>query len=175
MRDECSRRDALYEEFHRVLGAAVERLARAYEADDARRQELVQEIHVALWQSFAAFDGRCSLRTWVYRVAHNVAVSHVLRDRKNRAEHLVDLDAIAELADPVRTDRVVEDRDALSRLLDLVRSLAPADRQIMLLYLEGEDAAAIGDVTGLSASNVATKIHRIKKVLARRFQGGSDE
>lgn len=173
MTSEGSRQNALYGEFSAVLAGAVERLARGYEADEARRQDLVQEIHVALWRSFAGFDGRCSLRTWVYRVAHNVAVSHVLRDRRRRAEQLVGLDEIEALADPVGVDQVVEQRRALDRLLELVRSLTPTDRQVVLLYLEGEDAAGIGEVTGLSAPNVATKVHRIKKVLTSRFRGGA--
>jgi RNA polymerase sigma-70 factor, ECF subfamily len=170
---EGSRQDALYNEFGTALAGAVERLARGYEANDARRQDLVQEIHVALWRSFANFDGRCSLRTWVYRVAHNVAVSHVLRDRRGGVKELVGLEEIGNLADPVRMDQLVEQRQALDRLLELVRSLNPTDRQVILLYLEGEDAVGIGEVTGLSAPNVATKIHRIKKVLTSRFQGGS--
>ena len=58
------------------------------------------------------------------------------------------------------------------RMTPQVRRLKPMDRQLMLLYLEGVDAASIGEVTGLSASNVATKIHRIKAVLARRFHDG---
>ena len=172
---EGSRQDVLYNELGTALAGAVERLARGYEINEARRQDLVQEIHVALWRSFASFDGRCSLRTWVYRVAHNVAVSHVLRDRKGGVKNLVHLEEIDNLADPVGTDQLAEQRHALDRLLELIRSLAPTDRQVILLYLEGEDAAGIGDVTGLSASNVATKIHRIKKVLTSRFQGGSHE
>ena len=175
MPDEGSRRDALYAEFATGLAPAIERLARGYEANEARRQDLVQEIHVALWRSFVSFDGRCSLRTWVYRVAHNVAVSHVLRSRRGRAEDLVGLEEMERLADPTRVDQLVERRDALERLLEFVRSLAPADRQVILLYLEGEDGQAIAEVTGLSPANVATKIHRIKKVLTRRFQGRSHE
>lgn len=169
-----SRQDVLYGEFMSDLGPAVERLARGYELDEARRQDLVQEIHVALWRSFASFDGRCSLRTWVYRVAHNVAVSHVLRDRKGGGG-FVGLDEIEDLAGPDAPDKIVEQRHTLDRLLDLLRSLTPIDRQVILLYLEGEGAADIGEVTGLSASNVATKIHRIKKVLTSRFRGGSRE
>jgi RNA polymerase sigma-70 factor (ECF subfamily) len=171
--EETSSRDARYREFVSALGAAVERLARGYEADEARRQDLVQDIHVAVWRSFAGFDRRCSLRTWVYRVAHNVAVSHVLRARRGGDHRLASLDELEDVADPRGTDQLLERRDALDRLLALVRSLAPSDRQVILLYLEGEDAAGIGDVTGLSAANVATKIHRIKKVLASRFRGGS--
>jgi len=75
-----------------LFGAALERLARAYQPDADSRLDLLQEIHVALWRSFASFDGRCSLRTWVYRVAHNVATSQVTRRRRN-APTLVGLDA----------------------------------------------------------------------------------
>ena len=54
----------------------------------------------------------------------------------------------------------------------LIHELKPLDRQVMLLYLEGLDGAEIGEVTGLSTANVATKIHRIKKILAARFHQG---
>jgi RNA polymerase sigma-70 factor (ECF subfamily) len=54
----------------------------------------------------------------------------------------------------------------------LIQQLKHPDRQVMLAYLEGMDAAAIGEITGLSAVNVATKIHRIKRLLARRFEEG---
>lgn len=165
----ANRQDALYASFADTLAGAVERLARGYEANEARRQDLVQEIHVAIWRSLATFDERCSLRTWVYRVAHNVAVSHVLGDQKRA---LVGLEEIEQVADPIAIEQVVERRHTIERLLRLVRSLRPLDRQLLLLYLEGEDAVAIGEVTGLSPSNVATKIHRIKKVLADHFEGG---
>jgi hypothetical protein len=53
------------------------------------------------------------------------------------------------------------------------RRLKPLDRQVILLYLEGEPAAAIAEVTGLSAINVATKIHRIKRLLNRQSDEGA--
>ena len=61
---------------------------------------------------------------------------------------------------------------SMERLMALIRRLKPLDRQMMLLYLEGMDAASIGEVMGVSAGSVATKIHRIKNILARRFHGG---
>jgi len=124
---------------------------------------------VGLWRSFSAFDGRCSLRTWVYRVAHNIATSHVIRQKRKNSV-LVTLEAIEAMPDV--QDHAYEQRANLERLLALVQRLKPLDRQMTLLYLEGMDAASIGEVMGISAGNVATKIHRIKNILARRFHGG---
>lgn len=160
------------------FGAALERLARAYEADADQRRDLLQEIHLAVWRSFARYDGRCSERTWIYRVAHNVAISHGQKRRRSRPERLLTLDDLAALGDPTQPDPEAQaaDRHALARLTALVRALVPPDRQIVMLYLEGLEAKAIAEVCGLSPSAVATKFHRLKAVLARRInQGGPHE
>jgi len=170
--DTGSRQDSLYAEAAATFGPALQRLARAYEPDADRRLDLLQEIHVALWRSFASFDGACSLRTWVYRVAHNVAVSQVIR-RKSKAHTLVGLDELETMPDSVDHEQMLDDRRALDRMMALIQQLDPLDRQVTLLYLEGLDAASIGDITGLSAGNVATKVHRVKKVLAERFRRGT--
>ena len=162
--------DDLYEEAIRAHGAALDRLARAYEAHPEGRRDLLQEIHVALWRSFASYDARCSLRTWVYRVAHNVGASHVARDRRVKTRPLVSLDSIEIAPMSSDTEATLNRQIALQRLFELIYDLKPIHRQVLLLFLEGFDAAAIAEVTGISAGNVATKIHRIKRVLARRFQ-----
>ncbi len=84
--DERVSQEDLYHQAADSFGAALERLARAYEADPDKRRDLMQEIHLALWRSFDGFAGRCSLRTWVYRVAHNTAASHVIRQRRSRVQ-----------------------------------------------------------------------------------------
>lgn len=171
-----SKQDELYLEAAKAHGAALERLARAYEADPDLRRDLLQDIHVALWRSFYSFDGRCSLRTWIYRVAHNVGASHVVRQRRTRQHALVGLEELENLPD--RNSGQAADRNhALDYLLQLIQQLKPLDRHVILSYLEGLDALAIGEITGLSAANVATKIHRTKNLLARWFQQGgkSDE
>jgi len=161
----------LYDLAVRDFGRALDRLAAGYEADPERRHDLRQEIHMQLWRSLAAFDGRCSVKTWTFRVAHNTAVSYVNRERRNR-EPLVGLEEIertgitADLADLAPE---IDRRRALSRLSDLIRTLKPLDRQIMISYLEEMDAADIADITGLTTANVAAKIHRIKNLLSRRF------
>jgi RNA polymerase sigma-70 factor, ECF subfamily len=163
-----SSQDALYEEAAAAYGAALERLARAYERDADRRQDLLQDIHVELWRSLARFDGRCALRTWVYRVAQNTVISRVLRPRAS-SPTLVSLDEMVATPDRYDQERFAGERLALDRLLSLIHELEPLDRQVILLYLEGLDAAAIGEITGLSGRNVATKVHRTKQVLSRRF------
>jgi RNA polymerase sigma-70 factor (ECF subfamily) len=154
------------------FGGAIERLARAYEAQADARADLIQDIHVAVWRSLALFDGRCALRTWVYRVAHNTAASHVQRRRRWKGERTASLEELERLADGDDPEAAVGERRALERLMALVQRLDPPDRQVTLLYLEGLDAAAIGEVTGLSAGAVAVKVHRLKALLAKRFAEG---
>jgi RNA polymerase sigma-70 factor (ECF subfamily) len=169
-----SKQDDLYDEAVAAYGAALGRLARGYERDAEPRRDLLQDIHLALWQSLDRFDGRCSLRTWTYRVAHNIAISKVVR-RRGSTPPLVGLDELNSPSETADREGLFDRERAMERLMALVHDLKPLDRQVMLLYLEDLDAAEIGDVTGLSSANVATKVHRIKKVLAARFhQGASD-
>jgi RNA polymerase sigma-70 factor, ECF subfamily len=163
--------DALYEQAITEHGTMIRRLGRGYEADPERRRDLLQDVHLELWRSLGLFDGRCALRTWVYRVAHNVAASHIVRERRT-ASRLVDLEALD--PEPVRVDgqTQADERHAAQKLLGLIHRLRPADRQIILLYLEGESAAEIAQVTGFSPSNIATKIHRIKKLLHQQYTEG---
>jgi RNA polymerase sigma-70 factor (ECF subfamily) len=171
------RRDDLYREAISAHGPALNRLARAYEADAEDRRDLLQEIHLALWRSFAGFDARCSLRTWVYRVAHNAAASHILRSRRARSKTLVSLEEIEEqggIAARDNTAESIERSRILERLYAFIQCLNPLDRQVILLYLEGMDAASIGEVTGISSGYAATKIHRIKTILGERFRRGGN-
>jgi RNA polymerase sigma-70 factor, ECF subfamily len=164
--------DELYREAARTYGAPLERLARAYEADPEIRRDLLQDIHVTPWCSFEGFDGRCSTRTWSYRVAHSVAASHLLRQRRTQSQALVGLEELENLPDSTRGQHAADRSQSLNRLLILIQRLKPLDRHVILSYLEGLDAASIGEIAGLSPGNVATKIHRIKTVLARQFQQG---
>jgi RNA polymerase sigma-70 factor (ECF subfamily) len=162
--------DELYLQAAREFGTALERFVRSYEADPELRRDLLQEIHLAVWRSFAAFRGQCSLRTWVYRIAHNVSVSHVVKRRRVRPavrlEELDDLPAGDDLA------AAHAHTDLLTRMHALIRQLRPIDREVVLLYLEGLAAAEIGEITGIAAGNIATKVHRIKKLLAAQLNGG---
>jgi RNA polymerase sigma-70 factor (ECF subfamily) len=150
------------------FGRALDRLAFGYEADPDKRHDLRQEIHLQLWKSFEVFDGRCSLKTWTFRVAHNTAVSYVNRER-NRNARFVSLEEIERAASSGPAEPDIDRRRGLEQLSRLILQLKPLDRQIMISYLEEMDIASIADITGLSRANVGMKIHRIKNVLSRRF------
>ncbi len=160
------------------FGSSLERLARAYEADPEKRRDLSQDIHFQLWRSFRQYDGRCSLRTWIYRIAHHVAASYVIRERRVFST-LLSLEDLEMLPDKAERSSDADRRLNLDRLSALIQRLKPLDRQVIVSYLEDMDAASIGELTGLSPANVAMRIHRIKNILAKQFheggnKGGSD-
>jgi RNA polymerase sigma-70 factor (ECF subfamily) len=76
------------------------------------------------------------------------------------------------MSDPAAGQAATDQRIHLERLAQLIQRLKPLDRQVIVSYLEDMDAASIGEITGLSAANVAMKIHRIKSILAKRFREG---
>lgn len=162
--------DRLYADACTAHAPALARLARAIERDADRARDLEQDIHLALWRSLAAFDGRCALGTWVYRVAHNAAATHATRGA--RTARLVTLEEAGDL--PAADDPETEAGEAqtLARIRALIAALEPADRSVMLLYLEGLEARVIAEITGLSPTNVAVKVHRIKAMLTRHFAQG---
>jgi RNA polymerase sigma-70 factor (ECF subfamily) len=164
--------DGAYQRAAAEFGGALERLAHGYERDAERRRDLLQDLHFALWRSFAHFDGRCALRTWVYRVAHNAAASYVARQRRTASKESVALDDIADFADAEDPERDAGDRQDLAKLVALIAQLRSPDREVILLYLEGLEAAEIGEVAGLSPGAVATRIHRIKALFKHSFHRG---
>src|SRR5689334_25204995 len=165
-------RDALFERIAAEYSAPMARVARAHEADPSLQQDLLQDIHLALWRSLPSFGGRCSLRTWVYRVAHNVAATHVLRRRRRFDKHLVDLDEVEIPADLPEVGACVDQARMLARINALVQRLKPTDREVFALYLEGLGVDEIAEIAGLSHTNTVTKTHRIKRLLSERLATG---
>jgi RNA polymerase sigma-70 factor (ECF subfamily) len=166
--------DDLYRKAAKELGPAMARLAATYEVNAAHREDLLQDIHLALWRSFETFRGECALRTWVYRVAHNTAATHVLRHRRTLQHQWVTLEELENRPDEFDGERFVDGWAVFEKLGAIVQKLKPIDRDVLLLYLEGSDAAEIADVVGLSPNHVAQKIRRTKEVLKRYFVTGED-
>jgi RNA polymerase sigma-70 factor, ECF subfamily len=161
--------DDFYKTVVQRWGPSLERLASAYEADPEKRRDLSQDIHFQLWRSFHHYDGRCSLRTWTYRVAHHVAASHVMHESQIFS-NLVSLEELEAFPDKDQGQLAVEQHLNLNKLSMLIQRLRPLDRQVIVCWLEGLDAESIGEITGLSPGNVAVRINRIKTILARRFR-----
>jgi len=129
-----------------------------------------QEIKAQLWRAFPGYDASRPFSTWMYRIALNVAISQV-RDAGQRERHAVPLD---ESAHEVADERAAIPHEADERLRALQRcidALGPLDRALMLLYLEERSYAEIAEVLGITATNVATKINRLKQ----RIRSGMPE
>jgi len=166
--------EALFEKVSAEFAAPLTRLARAHEVDTHLQQDLLQEIHIALWRSLAAFGGRCSLRTWVFRVAHNVAATHVMRNRRRQAHRLTTLDDIElERATP-DVDVELDDERAMQKINALIHALKPLDRQVIILHLEGLAADEIADIAGISPAHTYTKLTRIRQLLAAQIGAGEN-
>jgi RNA polymerase sigma-70 factor (ECF subfamily) len=163
-----SRTHQIYREAGQSFAPALARLARSVERDPDKARDLEQEMHCALWTSLARFNGQCALKTWVYRVAHNVAADHVAR--AVRGPKRVPLEQIDALPDPGNVEVATAEALVLAQVHALIRRLPPADMQVILLWLEGESAAAIAEITGLSPGAVNVRVHRIKALLASHFQ-----
>lgn len=145
-------------EAHRGI---VLKVAHAYCRDLADRQDLIQTIVVELWRAYPRFDRKRRFSTWLYRIAVNVAISFHRRQSRHVHEVMsLDDPAFEQRAVAMREPAVDDQHDAL---YDLIASLDALHRALILLYLDGHSYAEIADVLGISETNVATKIGRIKQ------------
>ena len=164
------RQDELYRQAGEQFAPAIARLAATMERDSERARDLEQDIHAELWRSFSRFRGDSALKTWVFRVAHNVAADHVGRDARIPASADVDVDELELSAVHGDAEGEAAQRHALARAREMIRKLPMIDAQIVFLWLEGESAKEIAEVVGLDANAVGMRIHRAKNRLAKAFE-----
>lgn len=153
------------ERFERVLAeydGPLLRLAGAYEQDADLRKDLAQEIRLALWRALPAFRGQCSERTFIYRVAHNRALTHLARRHPEALELSEAPEAPDPGPDPEQAATMRWERDELRAR---VARLPLALRQVVVLALEGLGSAEIGQVLGISEGNVGVRLTRARKQL----------
>ena len=130
------------------------------------REDLAQEIIVQLWRSFASFDGRCRFSTWMYRIALNVAISFYRRESTRTRHVLSDDEKVLNAIDET------ENRSAeVQALYEFIDGLEPLNKALILLYLDGNSYSEIADVVGITETNVATKISRLKQIMREEFRG----
>lgn len=151
----------------------VLKIAGAYARNVHDREDLAQEIAIQLWRSFGRFDERrAKFTTWMYRVALNVAISHARNAKRSGAEHveLLDEPHLETIASGDDAPHDSLDRDErFATLHDFIAQLDTLNRALVLLYLEDRSYAEIAEVLGISETNVATKLNRIKQKLRERL------
>jgi len=157
-------------EFVQLLGehrAILYKVASSYCRSRDDRGDLLQEMIVQLWRSRERYDATQRFSTWMYRVALNVAISFYRKE----ARRVRDVVPLEELGFEVGTDALFDDVSPdLRRLRERIRALDDLDRALMLLYLDDHGSEAIAEIMGLSATNVSTRISRIKKKLQTEWE-----
>ncbi|TDQ19502.1 RNA polymerase sigma-70 factor (ECF subfamily) [Algoriphagus boseongensis] len=138
----------------------IYKISSIYTQNTEEQQDLYQEIVYQTWKSFDRFKGASKTSTWLYRIGMNTAITH-LNQRKRKVQ-LVPMEGlkldIQDEADPELEERI-------QVLYRHIRQLNLLDRGIIFLFLEGKSQAEIAEITGISVSNVGTRMSRIKEKL----------
>ncbi|MES2311154.1 MAG: sigma-70 family RNA polymerase sigma factor [Pseudomonadota bacterium] len=160
-RQHQQRFESLLREHRRI----VFKVACLYSRRAADREDLVQEISAQLWRSFGGYDqARAKFSTWMYRIALNVAISQARREHWSEASRFEPLEA-HHLETISGGEPIAEQDERLQALYAFIGQLDPLNRALILLYLEDRGYADIAEILGISETNVATKISRIKQKL----------
>jgi RNA polymerase sigma factor (sigma-70 family) len=151
----------------------VFKVAALYSRSVADREDLMQEISAQLWRSFEGYDeARAKFSTWMYRIALNVAISQARRERWSETDRFEPLE-LHHLETVGGGEPMAEQDERLHTLYAFIGQLDPLNRALILLYLEDRGYAEIADVLGISETNVATKINRIKQKLRGQMTGAT--
>lgn len=136
------------------------------------RDDLAQEIVYQLWKSFESYDSghntSAKFSTWMYRVSLNVAISFYRKDSKSKNtlrldDHIFEIEASDEYTNETGSE------NNFNLLHKFIKELKELDRALMILYLEENNYKEIGEILGITETNVATKISRIKDKLKQKF------
>jgi RNA polymerase sigma-70 factor (ECF subfamily) len=164
-----AKRDQIFGEWLEAHKAILFKVARAYGATHADREDLFQQIALQVWNSIEAFRGEAAVTTWIYQVALNTALAWNRKERKHGWGRQ-DLEAA--------TGLLVSPADRDPRLEWIYQRLAELDevsRSLALLMLDGFSYRDMSQILGLSESNVGVKINRIKATLSAQLARESND
>jgi RNA polymerase sigma-70 factor (ECF subfamily) len=150
------------------------KVVRSYTAGPPDSDDLLQEILLQVWMSLPGFRGQSKATTWLYRVALNTALAWKRKETKHRDRSCKLQLALEVAGDDASPAESQANREAVERLYQAVRALAPADRALVLLYLDGISYAEMAEVIGISESNVGVRLNRVKKSLAEALKESTD-
>jgi RNA polymerase sigma-70 factor (ECF subfamily) len=146
---------------------ALGRLAGSYTRTSTEREDLLQDIALALWQALPRFRGDSSERTFLFRIAHNHCIDAITRRRPMASLQELELDP-PDAATPIEA-RLHAQQDS-ARLMDAVRQLPLIQRQVVVLALEDMEYAEIAAVLGITENNVGVRLNRARATL-RKLMG----
>jgi RNA polymerase sigma-70 factor (ECF subfamily) len=135
------------------------KIARAYANTIHDKEDLINDITLELWKSFGQFKGGSKISTWIYRVALNTSMNYKRKKEKDKLFFLDDLKQFDSLS------WLIEQQDSShsDTLYQCIDELNELNKAIILLYLDGNSHEEISDITGISKTNVGTRIGRIKE------------
>lgn len=149
------------DEIIRNFGASLSRVAASYEADPVLQQDLVQEILVAIHRALPSLREEDRLAPFIFRIAHNRSVTHVVRQAAQRRRNLFD----HAQEGPETPEELLLADERSQALTEAVRQLPLRYRQVVVLTLEELSHAEIAETLGIGVSNVAVRVNRAKAML----------
>ena len=156
-----------FEECLRVHGPALWRVIASYASAGAERDDLAQEVLLAVWKSLPRFRGESSPRTFVLRIAHNRCLS---TPGNGRAARRAPTRPGQPSGSTARLDEQLSSQQRAERFLGHVRTLPLGQRQVLTLALEGLTHAEIAEVVGITPENVAVRLGRARDALRRSME-----
>ncbi len=140
------------------------KICNTYCSNKDDKDDLAQEIIFNLWKAFPKYEPYGKFSTWMYRIALNVAISFYRKESRILSFQAYSEDIILSNENPdTETDHNLE------LLQQFIQELGEIDKSIVLLYLDDKSYKEIAEITGITETNVATKINRIKKKLKSKF------
>lgn len=141
------------------------KVARTYASGEEEVKDLIQEISIQVWKAFPRFNPDFKFSTWLYRIALNVAISNLRMESKRKEIHR-GFDEQMVLKIPEEDQ---ESDQSLKLLYQVIGTLKSFDRALILLYLEEKTYSEISEIMGITETNVATKLSRLKKTIKDEF------
>ena len=131
------------------------------------REDLFQDIIIQLWRAYGSFNGASKVSTWIYQVALNTAITRLRREGK-REKFLGINDSAFEIPAADHTD----ENEQVLRMYEAIKKLPEVERAITLLYMDDYSYREIGEVMGLSESNIGFKLNKIRTKLKTIVNNG---